>query len=200
MSWSRNRTTVRPAFVPDSTCTCTAFIRPSQPMGVCGTPNQELELDEGCTVLNRPLALLLVTLLSGPALSAQGVEARFTTGKENYIAREPIFVALTVSNNGNKPVWIDLNSPAGATFPLFCEDFAFEVPGAESAPQQWGCGFAGSCGHGFREVLPGKSLSLRQLVNSQFRLQPGAYAFARTRPWSCMLKTSLTLLKSPSST
>ena len=37
-------------------------------------------------------------------------------------------------------------------------------------------GFAGSCGRGLREVSPGKSLSLRQLVNSQFRLQPGAYA------------------------
>jgi HEAT repeats len=49
------------------------------------------------------------------------------------------------------------------------------VPGAESAQEQRGCDFAGSCGRGLREVLPGKGLSLRQLVNSQFRLQPGAF-------------------------
>jgi hypothetical protein len=115
-------------------------------------------------------------LFGAAALPAQGVEARFTTGKENFIAGEPVFVALTVSNKGNEPAWIDFQLPAGTNFSFFCEDFAFEVPGAESAQEQWGCGSAGSCARGFREVLPGKSLSLRQLVNSQFRLQPGAHA------------------------
>jgi HEAT repeat protein len=124
---------------------------------------------------NKLLPLLLLTLLTAATMSAQGVEARFTTGKENYIAGEPVFVALTVSNKGNKPAWIDFKLPVVTNFSFFCEDFAFEVPGAESAQEQWGCGIAGSCGRSFREVLPGKSLSLRQLVNSQFRLQPGVY-------------------------
>jgi hypothetical protein len=123
-------------------------------------------------VLNRLLPLLLLTLLDAASLPAQHVEARFTTDKVNYLAGEPVFVALTVSNETNEPVWLDFRSP---DMPLRCHDFAIKVPGAEPAQEQWGCGFAGSCGRGLREVLPGKSLSLRQLVNSQFRLQPGAF-------------------------
>jgi hypothetical protein len=125
-------------------------------------------------VLNRLLPLLLLPLLTAATLSAQDVEARFTTDKTIYLGGELVFVALTVSNKGNEPVWIDFKSPDLAK--LLCDDFAVEVPGAESAQEQWGCGFAGSCGRGLREVLPGKSLSLRQLLSSQFRLQPGAYA------------------------
>jgi hypothetical protein len=125
-------------------------------------------------VLNRLLQLLLLTLLTAAPLSAQDVEARFTTDKTIYLAGEPVLVALTVNNKGNEPVWIDFKSPDLAK--LICDDFGVDVPGAESAQEQWGCGFAGSCGRGLREVLPGKSLSLRQLVNSQFRLQPGIYA------------------------
>lgn len=124
-------------------------------------------------VLNRLLPLLLLTLLNAASLATQHVEARFTSDKADYLAGEPVFVVLTVSNETNEPVWLDFKSP---DMPLLCHDFAIEVPGAESAQEQWGCGFAGSCGRGLREVLPGKSLSLRQLVNSQFRLQPGAFA------------------------
>ena len=124
-------------------------------------------------VLNRLLSLLLLPLLTAATLSAQDVESRFTTDKANYLSGEPVFVALTVSNKGNKPVWIDFKSPDLAK--LLCDDFAVEVPGAESAQEQWGCGSAGSCGRGLREVLPGKSLSLRQLLNWRFRLQPGVY-------------------------
>jgi hypothetical protein len=124
-------------------------------------------------MVNRLLPLLL-TLLNAAPLPAQHVEARFTTNKANYLVGEPVLVALTVSNGGDKSIFIDLKSPDLAK--LLCDDFAVEVPGAESAQEQWGCGFAGSCGRGFREVLPGKSLSLRRLLNSQFRLQPGVYA------------------------
>src|ERR1700720_2768760 len=123
-------------------------------------------------VLNRLLRLLLLTLLNAASLPAQHVEARFSTNKAHYLAGEPVFVALTVSNETNEPVWLDFKSP---DMPLLCYDFAIEVFGAESAQEQWGCGFAGSCGRGLREVLPGKSLSLRRLVNSQFRLQPGEF-------------------------
>ena len=69
-------------------------------------------------------------------------------------------------NEGNKPAWIDVKLPVVTNFSFFCEDFVIEVPGAESAHEQWGCGYAGSFGRGFREVLPGNSLSLRQLVAS----------------------------------
>jgi hypothetical protein len=125
-------------------------------------------------MLNTLLPLLLLTLVNAAPLLAQHVEARFTTDKVDYLAGEPVFVALTVSNETNEPVWLDFKSP---DTPLLCHDFAIEVPGgAESAQEQWGCGYAGSCGRGLREVLPGKSLSLRRLVNSQFRLQPGAFA------------------------
>jgi len=125
-------------------------------------------------VPNRLLLLLLVTPLTASALSAQDVGARFTTDKTIYLAGEPVFVALTVSNKGNKPVWIDFKSPDLAK--LLCDDFAVEVLGAESAQERWHCGVAASCGRSLREVLPGKSLALRQLLNWQFRLQPGVYA------------------------
>ncbi len=125
-------------------------------------------------MLNRLLPPVILIFLAAAALSAQEVEARFTTDKTNYLVGEPVFISLTVNNKGNKPVWIDFKLPGLTNF--FCEDFAFEVPGAEAAQEQWGCGFAGSCGRSLREVLPGRSLSLRQLLNSQFRLQPRGYA------------------------
>ena len=125
-------------------------------------------------MLNRLLSLLLLPLLSAITLCAQDVETRFSTEKTTYLAGEPIFVALTATNKSKKPVWIDFKSSDLAK--LLCDDFAAEVPGAESAREQWGCGFAGSCGRGLREISPGKSFSLRQLLNSQFRLQPGTYA------------------------
>jgi hypothetical protein len=125
-------------------------------------------------VLNKLLPVLLLPLLTAATAFARDVQARFTTDKTNYLAGEPVFVALTVSNGGDQSIFIDLKSPDLAK--LLCDDFAVEVPGAESADEQWGCGVAGSCGRSFREVLPGKSLSLRQMLNSQFRLQPGVYA------------------------
>ena len=142
-------------------------------------------------VLNRLLPLLLLTLLNAASLPAQHVEARFTTDKADYLEGEPVFVALTVSNETNEPVWLDFKSP---DMPLLCHDFAIEVPGAELAQEQWGCGFAGSCGRGLREVLPGKSLSLRQLVNSQFRLQRGVFAI---RAHTAILAHAQNLFDSP---
>jgi HEAT repeats len=118
-------------------------------------------------VLNKVLPLSLLLMLAVSNLPAQGIDARFTVDKAIHFAGEPVFVALTVSNKGDKPVWVDFKSP---DMPLFCHDFALEVPGAESAAENWGCGFAGSCGRGLREVLPGKSISLQQLLNGEFRL------------------------------
>ena len=129
---------------------------------------------EVCLVLNKLLLLLVVVSLTAATLPARDVEARFTTDKADYLAGEPVFVALTLSNKGNDPVWIDFKSTDLARFG--CDDFAVEVPGAESAQEQWGCGSGGSCGRGLREVMPGKSISLRQLLNWQFRLETGVYA------------------------
>jgi hypothetical protein len=134
---------------------------------------------------------LLLTLLNAASLPAQHVEARFATDKADYLAGEPVFVALAVRNETNEPVWIDLKSP---DWPLFCHDFAIEVAGAESAQEQWGCGLAGSCLRGLREVLPGETLSVRQLVNSQFRLQPGAFAI---RAHAAIVVHAQNLLDSP---
>ena len=118
-------------------------------------------------MLNKVLPLVLLLMLGVSNLPAQGIDAHFTVDKSIHFAGEPVFIALTVSNKGDKPVWVDFKSP---DMPLFCHDFALEVPGAESAAKNWGCGFAGSCGRGLREVPPGKSISLQQLLNGEFRL------------------------------
>ena len=105
---------------------------------------------------------------------AQSVDARFSTEKSNYLVGEPLFVILTVSNKTGETIWLDIQPPDLAAFR--CDTFAIEVPGASPAEDQWGCGVAGSCLRGLREVLPHKNVILRQLVNQQFRLQAGAYS------------------------
>lgn len=114
---------------------------------------------------------LLGFMLTAPS-SAQSVEARFSTEKRDYLVGEPVFVSLVLSNKTAEPLWLELQPPNI----LFCSDFTVEVPRAGSAEEAWGCGFAGSCGRGLREVPPGKSTILRQLVNQQFRLRQGAYS------------------------
>jgi hypothetical protein len=70
-------------------------------------------------VLNKLLPLLLLPLLTAATLSARDIEARFTTDKTNYLAGEPVFVALTVSSGSEKSIFIDLKSPDLAK--LLCE-------------------------------------------------------------------------------
>jgi len=120
------------------------------------------------------LIALYFTLLGTLSTSAQSIEAKFSTEKANYLAGEPLFVTLVVSNRTSEPIWLDFQSPDLAK--VLCDDFAVEVPGAEPAEQPWGCGFGGSCGRGSTEVQPGKSTTRRQLVNQQFRLQARAYS------------------------
>jgi len=115
----------------------------------------------------------LLTFLGTVPASDQSIEARFSLEKTNYLVGEPLFVNLTVSNKTSEPIWLEFQSPDLAK--LLCDDFAIEVLGAEPADEPWGCGFAGSCGRGLMEVPPGKRTTLRQLLNQQFRLQPGAY-------------------------
>ena len=115
----------------------------------------------------------MLTFLGTVPASDQSIEARFSLEKTNYLVGEPLFVNLTVSNKTSEPIWLEFQSPDLAK--LLCDDFAIEVLGAEPADEPWGCGFAGSCGRGLMEVPPGKRTTLRQLLNQQFRLQPGAY-------------------------
>src|SRR2546429_486023 len=128
-------------------------------------------------VSNSLLVALSLTLLGPLSVSAQGIEARFSTEKTNYLVGEPLFVILTVSNKTSETSWLEFQSPDLAK--LLCDDFAVEVTAAEPAEEPWGCGFAGSCGRGLREVLPGKSITLRQLVSQQFRFRAGAYSLDR---------------------
>jgi len=122
-------------------------------------------------MLNKPLPLLLLTFLTAATLSAQDVKARFTTEKSTYLIGEPVYVVLSVSNTSNDAIWVGF----GPTN-MFCQNFFIEVPGADSAREQWGCGIAASCGSSLWEVAPGKTTAVRQLLNREFRLQrPGAY-------------------------
>lgn len=128
------------------------------------------------TVLRKLLPLLL--LASAPILSAHDVRARFTTNKANYGIGEPIIVILVVTNSGSSPIWVDFQSPDS---PLFCHDFAVEIPKASPAGL-WGCGIAGSCGRGFREIPAGGNIARRHLLNAEFNFnEDGIYTLhART--------------------
>lgn len=128
------------------------------------------------TVLRKLLPLLL--LASATVLSAHDVQARFTTNKANYGIGEPIIVTLVLSNNGSSSIWVDFKS---LDFPLLCHDFAVEIPEASPA-ELWGCGIAGSCGRGFREIPAGGNIARRQLLNAEFSFnKDGIYTLhART--------------------
>ena len=128
-------------------------------------------------MLNKLLPLMLLTLLPAAAAPAQDVEARFTTDKSTYYIGEPVYAVLAVSNKSSAPIWIGFG-PSN----MFCQSFFVEVPGADSASEQWGCGRGGSCGRGLLEIASGKTNEVRQLLNQEFRLQrEGAYVVrART--------------------
>ena len=126
-----------------------------------------------CIVSNRVLVVLFLALLSALSASAQSIEARFSTEKTDYLVGEPIFVTLAVSNKTSEATWLDFK---GTGFPFPCNDFDIEVPGAAFA-SDGGCGGeAASCGRGFREVQPLKTILIRRLVDASFRIrQPGLY-------------------------
>ena len=117
--------------------------------------------------------LLTLTLLTAATISAHGIEARFSTDKTSYLVDEPLFVTLTVSNTSSETIWIDFKSPDA---PTFCENFGIEVPEAES-PIERACGYGGSCAGGLRKIPAGNSITIRRLLNREFRLRrPGTYA------------------------
>ena len=125
-------------------------------------------------MLIKLLPLLLLPMPTVTTLSGQDVKGRFATNKADYGIGEPIFVTLTVSNNGNSPIWVDFKSP---DMPLLCHDFAVEIPEAGPAKLwEWGCGISGSCGRSFRQIPAGGNIVRRQLLNMEFSLhEPGTY-------------------------
>jgi len=129
----------------------------------------------------KPLMTLFLAGLAFPgALFAGSVETQFTTDKAAYLLGEPVFVSLTVTNNGGKTVWLEFKSPDMA---LLCHDFATGVGGAE-LPEERGCGVGGSCGRGLPGIEPGKSITLRRLLNYEFR-------FRRIGPYSIHAHTTV---------
>jgi len=122
----------------------------------------------------KPLFTLSLAAFAIPgALFGGSLDARFTSDKATYLLGEPVFVSLSVTNNGSKTVWLEFKLPDMA---LHCQDFATEVSGAD-APEKWGCGIAVSCGRGLRKVEAGKSITLRRLLNYEFRFRRiGAYS------------------------
>jgi hypothetical protein len=117
-------------------------------------------------------------MLSATILSAQDLQARFTTNKADLGMGEPIIMTLVVSNDGSSPIWVDFKSP---DFPVLCHDFAVEIPEASPAGL-WGCGIVGSCGRGFWKIPAGGNIARRQLLNGEFSFnEPGTYTLhART--------------------
>src|SRR5947208_16947764 len=123
-------------------------------------------------VSNSLLVALSLTLLGPLSVSAQGIEARFSTEKANYLVGEPLLVLLTVSNKTSETSWLEFQSPDLAK--LLCDDFAVEVTAAEPAEEPCGCGFAGNCARGWIELRPGKCGIQVLLVTQQFRHRAGA--------------------------
>lgn len=122
--------------------------------------------------MKKALVGLFLAFLGTFSTSAQSIEASFSTEKANYLVGEPVFVILSVGNKTSETIWLDFKV---TDFPFPCNDFDLEVPGAKLAGD-WGCGSAASCGRGFREVQPGKSIVIQRLVNRDFRMrQSGPY-------------------------
>jgi HEAT repeats len=124
-----------------------------------------------------PVALLLA-FLTATLASAQKIDARFSTEKSEYLAGEPVFVTLTLYNKTGQTIWLDFKPPG---LPFLCQDFDVDILGAQRVDNGWGCGIAGSCGRGLKEVHSGGKLTERELLNRRYSLRPGDYALhART--------------------
>jgi len=83
----------------------------------------------------------IILLILPVRVSAQNVRSQFTTDKSSYLIGEPVYVVLSITNNGDMPLWIGFGLAD-----RFCANFAIEMPGADSALEKWGCGVGSSCG------------------------------------------------------
>src|SRR5215471_16404553 len=88
-------------------------------IGACKPNPCSLSIGVWCIVSNRVLVLLFLALLSALSVSAQSIEARFSTEKTDYLVGEPIFVTLAVSNKTSEAIWLDFK---GTGFPFPCND------------------------------------------------------------------------------
>lgn len=117
--------------------------------------------------------LLLGTLLAVlPCPVAAQFAVHFSLSKSTFLAGEPVFVDLTVRNVSKEPLQLETADPL-----TFCSGYRFALQGARDRDART-CsgGFAGSCLSGFADLAPGKSLTVRVLLNARFDIRrPGRY-------------------------
>lgn len=117
------------------------------------------------------LFALLAGILSPTFVRGQALAGRFYPEKQTYLFGEPVFIDFEITNNGEKPAWIDqrMGEPCIEPDPM-------EVVGAKHAGPGWdttlGCygGIGGSCPGGVVELKPGTKYATRIFLNSWFRL------------------------------
>jgi hypothetical protein len=114
-----------------------------------------------------------ILLVAASMVNAQ-LSGRFYPEKKEYIAGEPIFVILELTNPSSAPpIQTTINECAIFT--------RFEAPTAPKPDgvSLYGCapvGSAGSCGGTWTQLLPGERRKIRFLLKGPFRLDsPGVY-------------------------
>lgn len=106
-----------------------------------------------------------------PSILAQ-LAVNVSLSKAKYLAGEPVFLDLTVTNRGTDPIQLEAANPL-----TICSGYRFELQGA-TVRDATTCtdGFAGSCLSGFVVLAPGKSVKDRVLLNARYDLrQPSQY-------------------------
>ena len=123
----------------------------------------------------RGLLRLLLGILAAflPACAAAQFEISFSLSKTTYLAGEPVFLSLTVKNVSTEPLQISTADPL-----TFCSGYQFELQGARDRDaMSCTAGGGDSCLGGFPTLAPGKSHTVRILLNIRYDLRrPGSYA------------------------
>jgi hypothetical protein len=126
-------------------------------------------------ILTAARSIILFALLTGilwpTFVRGQALAGLFYPEKQTYLFGEPIFIDFEITNNGEKPAWIDqrMGEPCIEPDPM-------EVVGAKHEGLGWdttfGCygGIGGSCPGGVLELKPGTKYATRIFLNSRFRL------------------------------
>jgi hypothetical protein len=115
-----------------------------------------------------------ILLIAASLAQAQPISGRFYPEKKEYIAGEPIFVILELTNSKSAP-------PIQAAIGECWINTRFVAPTAPRVDgiTLYGCsgdGVAGDCGRTLVRLLPGELRKIRLLVKGPFRLDsPGVY-------------------------
>lgn len=123
--------------------------------------------------MNLPRQLLLLGILLAilPSLVSAQFELNLSPSKATYLAGEPVFLNLTVTNISTEQLRLDMADPL-----TMCSGYRFALQGARDR-QAKNCGaWGGSCLSGFVPLAPGKGRTGRVLLNARYDLrQPGQY-------------------------